>query len=380
MAAQPAHLQPADAALDTTIDALPDELLGLVLAATGSEAWPAAALTSRRWHRVLFDEAPIAWEWGLGSPLVLPNDEVEPDSKAFVQGKMGVLERVGARVHSVYIFEPESWLPGLLRVHGLELAAAFALLNPAVLRSLHLEWEVPLRSAAAQLLGSFTQLTSLSLRADEQGVGQPAQAAEALRRLSSLERFSLRMAVVPAAILEATCTLPKLRSLSLEAYEFLQSGDAAALLCLTALQELSDLTVGECGRRGGALQPPPTALFPHLRRLNYSSPGWIEQGCLEVGGFILHSCLESLHFFECPAMTRLPGVLADATSLRSLRLRDGGSGPFALDDAAADLLLRLPHLTCLDLFPGKMPAGIAARLALERPELEIRESENAPVI
>ncbi|KAL4424154.1 hypothetical protein ABPG75_001455 [Micractinium tetrahymenae] len=220
MAAQLEHAELADAAPGTTIDALPNELLGMVLAAAGKQAW--------------------------------------------------LRESLGAG--------------------GRGLEGVFALLNPAALRSLHLDWDSPLPPAAAQLLVSFTQLTDLSLEGREYSPGQAMQAADALRQLSRMERFPLWAWIVPPAIVEAASSLPMLRSLALTALNSLESGDAASLLCLTALQGLTFLNLSEGARGGGTLQPPSAVLFPHLQSFYCDSVRAHGEGCLKVGGCTMYSC------------------------------------------------------------------------------------------
>ncbi|KAL4424150.1 hypothetical protein ABPG75_001451 [Micractinium tetrahymenae] len=259
MAAQPAHLQPADAALDTTIDALPDQLLGLVLAAAGEEAWPAAALTSRRWHRVLYKDAPISWNWLLIEPVPWPIGEAKAKAAVQLLGKVALLLRIGRRVQHATFLASYSLLGEALHAAGWGLAGMLGMLHPAALRSLDLRWASPLSPAAARLLGSFTRLARLSM---------------------------------------------------------------------------------------------------DVRKCSASS-------VVEI------ACLESLELAECDHMAHLPPVLADATSLRSLRLPGGEDGTFELTDEAADLLLGLPHLAVLGLPLERVPDRVVDRLEQARPELEI---------
>ncbi|KAL4433752.1 hypothetical protein ABPG75_000193 [Micractinium tetrahymenae] len=254
-----------------TIGDLPDALLGRVLALAGGESWLSMVLTSRRWHRVLLEEAPIAWRWDL-----VPSKAPAADFEAAIASRVSLLQRIGKRIQHARMHNLQPATDWLQR-SGWQPAGLLALLNPAAMRSVDLCWNPSLPVPAVQLVGSFSQLTSLSLScADE------LPAASALGQLRQLASFDAAERRISAELVEAVCSLSGLTSLSLSAVEMLDSQAEALLPGLTALGRLRVLNLKEQGRAAGTLQPPPPALFSNLEEFEYFSLNADGDGSFQV--------------------------------------------------------------------------------------------------
>ncbi|KAL4433758.1 hypothetical protein ABPG75_000199 [Micractinium tetrahymenae] len=276
----PANLEATPS--ETTIDALPDALLGLILAKTNKESWRAAAATSRRWNKVVHEDAPIPRAWSLAS---FHEKSGLPPAEA-AAGRIALLQRVGRHMEAAYIDtfgSRQLLLQRCLQQGGWQLADVLGMLGPAALRSLQLSWQPSLPSAAVHALGTFSRLTWLTLQSSQ------LQAADAVRQLSQLVYLKAAAQSIPAALVEAIGSLPRLDTLELSARQALEPGAEEPLARLTTLRQLECLELHEEGRSSGTLQPPQTALFPNLRGFRFSSCGEQNDGRLQVCGSIMQT-------------------------------------------------------------------------------------------
>ncbi|PRW05858.1 volume-regulated anion channel subunit LRRC8E-like [Chlorella sorokiniana] len=266
----PAALNPSDASSTTTINDLPDDLLGRVLALAGRRECRVAAGACRRLRRLFYTE-PALWRSLHLNRAMSPFSGADKLDSA-VMAHLPLLRRVaGLLQHLSICCEADSVM-----------AAALSSLQPATLPSLCLSiscrhsssrrgvrswddifnWDKPASMAATfQALAGLTALTRLQLLCDVQpselpaalcslphlsgllistlhSSGVSAELGPALRHLAPrLTQLRLNSVQVPTSVADVLGVLACLRSLRLRSSS-IQPDIAAAVTQLAALEAL----------------------------------------------------------------------------------------------------------------------------------------------
>ncbi|PRW33613.1 p53-induced death domain-containing 1 isoform X1 [Chlorella sorokiniana] len=268
-----------------TIDALPDALLGRVLALAGRQAGSATALVSKRWNRLVFSE-PALWLELTVSDASLAALADPAQQERWFACKLRLLERVGQHVSLFQVRDQRRLLafrqpplPGTWRLEQL-----LQLLHPDSLLSLIVNCSLP----------EFPEVAALLAQSDEELDQLVPRLAPQLRRFTNVQILSLHCTAVEAEAVQAMCGMRRLNSLIL--------GSALGLPdCLPAV-----------------LQQLPSS----LQLLRLSGPG-LPPGT--VATLLRHS---SLQYLEIDCFTQAiedPQPLTALGRLTELQLHCGGS-------------------------------------------------------
>lgn len=242
---------------------------------------PAITLTCRRFQRLFYAESSL-WRQCRVAPPEGFSSLAPADQEAWATAQAARLARVAPLVADVSLVGSVC-----------QLAPLVALLQPASLRGLALEWAAPRwqkalppghaahAAATAAALQRFPALTALELSFCPEEA-EPAIPA-ALHRLPALRRLALRLANVPADIIAAAAQLQRLTFLRLSAGGPLPAGPV--LLQLTRLQHLAHLELDDSvWPREHPLPLPPPSQYPALRSYRFAG----DTGLYQVGACGLH--------------------------------------------------------------------------------------------
>ncbi|PRW33508.1 Adenylate cyclase [Chlorella sorokiniana] len=347
-------LQPAPAPQEAptlTIDALPNALLGLVLALAGREAGPSTALVSKRWNQLVFAEQALWREVVLSDDSLAALAEPEQQERWFAC-KLRLLQRVGSLVHVFRVQEDHGQLvfrqqpaPG-----GWQLAQLLQLLSPSHLQALIVNCRWPLfpevaafleqpgndaEQLAPQLaseLQHFTAVQFLSLH----GAAFEAEAVQAIAAMQQLRSLILGPALgmpdcLPAVLQELPATLeflrlsgPRLPPGTMAAVLRHTSLDDLELACyqealedpqpLTALRRMTQLQL-TCGGDAAVVLPLPCQFAAGLAKYGMvredpwlGAEGGGEFSPLEVAGALLERAVFSDQQLDIERLVALPSL------------------------------------------------------------------------
>ncbi|KAL4452242.1 hypothetical protein ABPG75_007904 [Micractinium tetrahymenae] len=192
----------------TSIEHLPDPILGRTLVLAGAESRSSVCLVCKRWRVLLHDE-PDAWR-----SLVIAGDrlaslDTAPERQAWLARSRILLAEHGTSVTALTVRGGTA-----AAASGTSLAELLAPLpSGGQLAHLSLEHRPLLPPAALEGLKRFSSLASLDL-----DVAQvPADAAAALAALTQLSSVALRAGKLSPPLMAALAGLPQLRRLVAEA-------------------------------------------------------------------------------------------------------------------------------------------------------------------
>ncbi|PRW44359.1 E3 ubiquitin- ligase UPL7 [Chlorella sorokiniana] len=334
------------------IAALPDELLGHILALAGVEKGFPALLVCKRWNRVVWSPAAaqlwrsldieVTVELASDAMLLATTSHLVQRTGRFAERAAlracrfgGAADSLPAAAPAVDSYGCDSWVVGIIEW-----------LSPASLRRLEV-WLLPLPGHAVPSLSRFSCLQSLCL--GHRRLRFTGEAAGALSQLTALTALELMGKSLDAHAMHAVVHLSRLHSLDLWAQQpLVEVNSLSALSALTLLR----LEHGPAWRDpdSSLMVLPPAAAFPSLARLDVVS--------LQLQASLTLRCLELEEGGSLRAL--LEGLLPPAARLHRLELESCGFSP--LSCASCNSLLA--HATELILgTPLERDASLPACLA-----------------
>lgn len=287
-------MEPLDL-LETNAEALPDTLLGRIMALVGREHRRALTLTCKRWRRVFYNEPALWRSFRLASSELAATYWEEQDmplTTDWYNQQLSVMHMVGrfaadCEVRGIGPLQLVAAETG----HPWRLADVLLCLNPGVLRRLalccelepssgskyHLYGQQSLGAAAIRQLARLRQLEDLALDSWQ----LPHGTAAAISQLAHLQAVRLRTRQLPQHCLASLLSLTRLTRLELHT-----SMPLPPLQQLSRLTLLQHLELCQWNCVGTVMALPPISSLPNLTSYTFHH----SRGPVQVEGGQVRQC------------------------------------------------------------------------------------------